>query len=101
MQLLQEADIYAKPVGDLISLNEHRKISTPVGVFCSVIFAAFGIASLGFLIAGMTGGDHYYSQSVAWTNLGRTEAQQEISLDQVIISYDLSLPQEYMLGAFL
>ena len=81
MQILQEADIYAQPVGDLITLNKRRKISTPIGVFCSVVLAAFGVLAFGFLVAGMSGSDNYYSQSVAYTNLGKTETEQDINLD--------------------
>ena len=92
--------MFAKPVADLITLEEQRKISTPIGVFCSIVFAAFGIAAFGFLIMGLTGSDNYYNQSAAWQNRILSK-EQPISLDQVIIAYDTSLSEEYMLGAFL
>lgn len=61
MQFLQEADVYATPVGDLISVHKNKRISTWWGVFCSIVFYALMIVAFGFLVAGMSGADSYFS----------------------------------------
>ena len=60
MQYLQEADVFATPVGELITLNKERRISSCCGIFGSIVFYAFSLLAVGFLIAGITGSDNYF-----------------------------------------
>lgn len=61
MQYLQEADMFATPVGDLITINNKRRVSSLSGIVCSFCYFVLAILAAGFLIASLTGSDEYQS----------------------------------------
>lgn len=100
MQSIESLDIFAKPVGNFLTLKRERKVSTLAGVVCSFVFYILVALAFGFLVAGMAGSENYYSQSVAWTNEPVQATPAVVTPDQIIIAYKPSVAQEYMLGAF-
>jgi len=68
MQAVESLDIFAKPVGNFLTLKRERKVSTLAGILCSFVFYIFVILAFSILVAGLAGADGYYNQSVAWVN---------------------------------
>lgn len=93
--------MFATPVGDLITINNKRRISSISGIVCSFCYYILAIIAAGFLIASLVGSDEYQSQSVGLTNLGAPASQTQIDTDNVIIAFKNSMADSYMLGAFV
>ena len=100
MQVLESMDVYAKPVGDFLTIKKSKKVSTAWGLCCTFIMMVFVALAAGFLIADMIGTTNYFSQSIAWTvaPLGTTPYLTQNS--EIIIAYNNNLEDNYMLGAF-
>lgn len=91
MQYLQELDVFSVPVGHLISVGKTRNISSICGIACSFIFYALALIAAGFMVSSMNGSDDFFSQSVAWQNLGSPDSQTKIETEDVIIAFQTSL----------
>jgi len=100
MQAVEQLDIYAKPVGNFLTLKSERKVSTLAGVICSFVFYFFVAFAFVILCLGLAGNENYYNQSVAWVNEPLQTTPVTTGNDEIIIAYTTSVPQEYMLGAF-
>lgn len=101
MQYLEEVDVFSVPVGNLISINKQRKVSSLCGIVCSFIFYALALVAFGFMVSSMNGSDDFFNQAVSWQNLGNPTSQTDIGTDDVIIAFATSRDQSDMLGAFL
>jgi len=91
MQAVEQLDIYAKPVGNFLTLKSERKVSTMAGVICSFVFYILVALAFGFLCAGLAGNENYYSQSVAWVNEPLQTTPVTTNSDQIIIAYSPSI----------
>jgi len=61
MQFLESMDVYAKPVGNFLTINKQKRVTTAWGLCCSAVMVFFTFLAAGFLIAEMAGTTNYFS----------------------------------------
>ena len=100
MQFLESMDVYAKPVGNFLTINKQKRVSTAWGLCCSSIMVVFTLLAAGFLIADMVGTTNFFSQSVSMTVADVGTDPVTVGKDEIIITYTNSMDNTYMVGYF-